>query len=140
MYTSEGDKKRRSAKSSISNNQHLQSTTSSHTQKSGDSLLKDSNCPRKLQVSLSYECKHYIERNSLFAKQMNAKMVENSIGMPQDVITFWDDFRLYHQERSIKSLLSFQVMLTNGMDLYKEEELINSVMKEFDWFAVKPSP
>jgi hypothetical protein len=60
MYTSEGDKKRRSVKPSTSNDQYLQSTTSSHTQNSRDGLLEDSNCPRKLPVGLSYECKHYI--------------------------------------------------------------------------------
>ena len=27
-----------------------------------------------------------------------------------------------------------------GMELYQEEELIDSVMKECDWFAVKLSP
>jgi hypothetical protein len=31
-------------------------------------------------------------------------------------------------------------MLMTGMELYKEEELIDSVMKECDWFAVKLSP
>jgi len=78
MYTSEGDNKRRPVKPSTSNEPNLQSTTSSHTQKSGDGLLEDSNCPRKLLVGLSYECKHYINCNSLFAKLKNAKMVEKS--------------------------------------------------------------
>ena len=40
----------------------------------------------------------------------------------------------------MKSSLSFQVMLMTGMELYKEEELIDSVMKECDRFAVKLSP
>ena len=40
----------------------------------------------------------------------------------------------------MKSSLSFQVMLMTGMELYKEEGLIGSVMKECDWFAVKLSP
>ncbi len=40
----------------------------------------------------------------------------------------------------MKSSLSFQVMLTTGMELYKEEELIDSVMKKCDRFAVKLSP
>ena len=39
----------------------------------------------------------------------------------------------------MKSSLSFQVMLMTGMELYKEEELIGSVMKECDRFAVKLS-
>ncbi len=39
----------------------------------------------------------------------------------------------------MKSSLSFQVMLTTGMELYKEEELIDSVMKECNRFAVKLS-
>ena len=62
--------------------------------------------------------------------------------MPQqEVVTFRDNFRLYQQERSIKTSLSFQViMLTTGMGLYKEEELIDSVMKKCDWYAVKLSP
>ena len=60
MYTSEGDKKRKSAKPSKSNDQHLESKTLPHTQKSGGGLLEDSKCPRKLLVGLSYECKHYI--------------------------------------------------------------------------------
>ncbi len=141
MYSTEGDKKRRSVKPSTSNEQHLQSTTSSRPQKSGDGLLVDSNCPRKLLVGLSYECKHYINCNSLFAKQKNAKMAEKSKRMPQqEVVTFRDNFRLFQQERSMKSSLSFQVMLTTGMELYKEGELIGSVMKECDRFAVKLSP
>ncbi len=40
----------------------------------------------------------------------------------------------------MKSSISFQVMLMTGMELYKEEELIDSVMKECDQFAVKLSP
>ena len=61
--------------------------------------------------------------------------------MPQqEVVTFRDNFQLYQQERSMKSSLSFQVMLTTGMELYKEEELIDSVTKECDQFAVKLSP
>jgi hypothetical protein len=92
MYTSEGDKKR-SVKPSTSNNQHLQSTTSSHLQKSGDGLLEGSNCPRKLLVGLSYECKHYINCNSIFAKQKNVNMIKKSKRMPQqEVITFLDNF------------------------------------------------
>jgi hypothetical protein len=107
MYTTEGDKKRRSVKPSTSNDQHLQSTTSSRPQKSRECLLEDSNCPRKLLVGLSHECKHYINCNSFFAKQKNAKMVEKSKRMqPQEVITFRDNFQLYEQERSIKSYLS----------------------------------
>ena len=31
-------------------------------------------------------------------------------------------------------------MLTTGMELYKEEELIDSVMEECDWYAVKLIP
>ena len=141
MYTTEGDKKRRSVKPTTSNDQHLQSTTSSRPQKSGDGLLEDSNCPRKLLVGLSYEYKHYINCNSFFAKQKNSKMAEKSKRMQQqEVITFRDNFQLYQQERSMKSSLSFQVMLMTGMELYKEEELIDSVMKECDRFAVKLSP
>ena len=61
--------------------------------------------------------------------------------MPQpEVVTFRDNFQLYQQERSIKSSLSFQVTLTTGMELYKEEEPINSFMMESDRFAVKLSP
>jgi hypothetical protein len=136
MYTADGDKKRRYVKPSTSNDQHLQSTTSSRPLKSADGLLEDSNCPRKLLVGLSYECKHYINCNSFFAKQKNAKMVEKSKRMQQhEVITFRDNFRLYQQERSRKSSLSFQVMLMTGIELYKEEELIVSVMKECDRFA-----
>jgi hypothetical protein len=97
--------------------------------------------PRKLLVGSSYECKHYTNCNSLFAKQKNAKMVEKSKRIQhQEVITFQDNFRLYQQERSLKSSLYFQAMLMTGMELYKEEELIDSVMKECDQFAVKLSP
>jgi hypothetical protein len=78
MYTSEGDKKRRSVKPSKSNNHHLQSTTSSHTWKSGDGLLEDSKWTRKLLVGLSHECKHFINCYSLFAKQKNVKMEKNA--------------------------------------------------------------
>lgn len=103
MYTSEGDKKMRSVKHSTSYDQNLQSTTSLYTQKSGDGLLEDSNCPRKVIVGLSYECKHNINCNSLFAKQKNAKMVEKSKRMPQqEVVTFQDNFQLYQQGNSIK--------------------------------------
>jgi len=71
-------------------------------------------------VGLSYECKHYINCNSLFAKQKNVKMAKKTKGMPQqEVVTFQDNFQLYQQERSIKSSVSFQVMLTTGMELYK---------------------
>lgn len=106
MYTADGDKKRRYVKPSTSNDQHLQSTTSSRPLKSADGLLEDSNCPRKLLVGLSYECKHYINCNSLFAKQENAKMIEKSKRTPQqEVVTFRDNFQLYQQERSIKSSL-----------------------------------
>jgi hypothetical protein len=77
-YTSEGDNKRRSAKPSKSNDQHPQSTTSSQTQKSGDGLVGDSHCPRKLVVGLSYDCKQYINCNLFFAKQKNATMVDKS--------------------------------------------------------------
>jgi hypothetical protein len=44
---------------------------------------------------------------------------------------FPDNFQLYQQEKSIKSSLSFQVMLTTGMELRKDEQLINSVMMEW---------
>ena len=140
MYTSEGDKKRRSVKPSKSDEQNVQSTTASPTQKSGDGLLEDSNCTRKLLVGLSYECKHYINCNSFFAKQKNAKMVEKSKRIQQEVVVFRDNFRLYQQEKSMKSSLSFRVMLTTGIELYKEEELIDSVMKECNRLAVKLSP
>jgi hypothetical protein len=93
MYTTEGDKKRRSVKPSTSSDQNLQSTTSSCPEKSRDGLLEDSNCPRKLLVGLSYECKHYINWNSFFAKQKNAKMVKKSKRMQQqEIITFRDNF------------------------------------------------
>jgi len=79
--------------------------------------------------------------HSLFAKQNNAKMVEKSKRTPQqDVVTFRDNFLLYQHERSMKSCLSFLVMLSTGMELYKEEELIDCAMKECDRFAVKLSP
>ena len=40
----------------------------------------------------------------------------------------------------MKSSNFFQVMLTTGMELYKEEELIDSVIMECDQYAVKLSP
>ena len=49
MYTSEGDKKSRSAKPSTFNDQHLQSTTSSHTQ---NQLMV--HCKPKTSVVLPY--------------------------------------------------------------------------------------
>jgi hypothetical protein len=140
MYTYEGDKKKRSAKPSTSDEKHPQSMTSSHIQKSRDGLLEDSNCPRKLLVALSNECKHYINCNSLFAKQKNARMIKKSKRMQkQEVITFRDNFGLYQQERSIKSSRSFCVILTTGMELHKEEELIDSVIKECGCHEVKLS-
>jgi hypothetical protein len=68
-------------------------------------------------------------------------MVKKSKRMPQqEVVTFRDNFQLYQQERSMKSSISFQVMLMTGMELYKEEELVDSIMEECDWYAVKLSP
>ena len=93
MYMAEGEKKKKVAKPSTSHYQYLQSTTSSHNQKTGDALLEDSKCPRKLLVGLFYECKHYINCNSLFAKQKNATMVKKSKRTPQqEVATFRDNF------------------------------------------------
>ena len=60
--------------------------------------------------------------------------------IPQEVVAFWDNFRHYQQERSIRSSLSFQVVLTPGMEAYKKEEIMDSVLKECDQFAVKLTP
>ena len=69
MYSSEG------------NNQNKRSTKPSkppsviplRTEKSKEGLLEESTYPRKLLVGLSYKCKHYINCNSLPAKQKGCK-------------------------------------------------------------------
>ena len=122
MYSSEGNNiRRRSIKISQQQGYTKQLKTSSiipmQTQKSRDGLLEESNYPRKLLVGLSYKCKHYINCNSLPAKQKTAKMVEKTKRMPEEIVTFQDNFQLYQQERSIESSLSCEVTMTTGMEL-----------------------
>ncbi len=82
--------------SSEGNNQNRRSTKPSKppslvplwTQKSKEGLLDESTYPRKLLVGLSYKCKHYINCNSLPAKQKAAKMVEKTKRMPEKMVTF----------------------------------------------------
>jgi hypothetical protein len=62
-------------------------------------------------------------------KQHNSKIVEKSKQMPQEVVTFQDNFRLYQQERSQQSSLSLPVMLTTGLESYNEKNLLESVWK-----------
>ena len=73
-------------------------------------------------------------------KQKTAKMVEKTKRMPQEVVAFWDNFQLYQQERLLSSSLSFQVVRTTGMEAYKEEEIMDSVLKECEQFTVKLTP
>ena len=136
MYSSEGNNQnRRSTKPS-----KPPSVVPLRTQKSKEGLLEESTYPRKLLVGLSYKCKHYINCNSLPAKQKAAKMVEKTKRMPEKMVTFRDNFRLYQQERSIESSLSCEVMLTAGMEMYKEEDVMDSVLTACNGFAVKLSP
>jgi hypothetical protein len=57
-------------------------------------------------------------------------MVKKSKRMPQELVTFQDNFRLYKQELSQLSSLSFGVMLSTGMESCKEEDFLDSVTKE----------
>ncbi len=111
-----------------------------HSQKSKEGLLEESTYPRKLLVGLFYKCKHYINCNSLLTKQKTAKTVEKTKRMPEKMVTFRDNFRLYQQERSIELSLSCEVMLTAGMEMYKEEDVMDSVLTACNGFAVKLSP
>ena len=84
MYSSEvNNQKRRSTKPS-----KPPSVVPLRTQKSKEGLLEESTYPRKLLVGLSYKCKHYINCNSLPAKQKAAKMVEKTKRMPEKMVTF----------------------------------------------------
>ena len=84
MYSSEGNnQKRRSTKPA-----KPPSVIPLQTQTSRDGLLEKSSYPRKLLVGLSYICTHYINCNSLPAKQKAAKMVEKTIRMPEGIVTF----------------------------------------------------
>ena len=77
--------------SSEVNNQNSRSTKPSkppslvplQTQTSKEGLLDESTYPRKLLVGLFYKCKHYINCNSLPAKQKAAKMVEKTKRMQE---------------------------------------------------------
>ena len=70
MYSSEvNNQKRRLTKPS-----KPPSVIPLRTQKSKEGLLEESTHPRKLLVGLSYNCKHYINCNSLPAKQKAANM------------------------------------------------------------------
>ena len=63
--------------------------------------------------------------------------------MAQELVTFRDNFRLYKQELSqlaSPSLTTFEVWLTTGMELYKEEDFMDSVISECDRLSVKLSP
>ena len=60
--------------------------------------------------------------------------------MPQEIVTFQDNFRLYQQERSIESSLSCEVMLTAGMEMYREEDVMDSVLTACNGFVVQLSP
>ena len=72
MYSSEvKNQKKKSTKPS-----KIPSVVPLQTQKSKEGILEESTYPRKLLVGLSYKCKHYINCNSLPAKQKAAKMVE----------------------------------------------------------------
>ena len=63
--------------------------------------VQDSYCPRKLLVGLSYTCHHYISCNSRYLKQKTAKLFEQMITLPEDMVTFRDNYQLYQQGRSI---------------------------------------
>jgi hypothetical protein len=62
-------------------------------------------------------------------KQHNSKIVEKSKRIPQEVVTFQDNFRLYQQERSQQSSLSLPVMLTTGLESYGMKNMMESVWK-----------
>ena len=71
---------------------------------------------------------------------MTAKMVEKTKRMPEEIVTFQDNFHLYQQERSIESSVSSEVTMTTGVELYMEEHVMNSVLTACTGFAVKLSP
>ena len=144
MYSSENHVGKRSEKpEKTKKEKQTGSITSSHTQKTVYDSIENLSCPRKLLVGLSYECKHYINCISHFAKEKTAKRVEKSKKMPQELVTFRDNFRLYKQQLSQlspPSLTTFEVWLTTGMELYKEEDFMDSVIQECDRLSVKLSP
>ena len=120
MYSSEGNNKKRIP----TKPPKPTSIIPLKTHKSRDGLPEKSNYPRKLLVGLSYKCKHYIKCNSLPAKQKTAKMVEKRNRMPNGIVTFRDNYRLYQRGRSNESSLSCDVTMTTGMELFKEENVI----------------
>ena len=61
------------------------------------------------------------------------------IRLPEDMVTFWDNYQLYQQGRSINSSAPSQVTLTTGMELYNETEIMDSVTKTYIWFEIKLS-
>ena len=101
---------------------------------------EDVSCPRKLLNGLSYECKHYINCNSINAKKKTAKMVEKSKRTPKELVSFRDNFRLYKENESDTSSISFNVRVTIGMELYKKEDFLESVINQCARFGVKLSP
>ncbi len=73
MYSSEVNNQNRSTKPS-----KPPSVVPLWTQKSKEDLHEESIYPGKLLVGLSCKCKHYINCNSLPAKQKAAKIDENT--------------------------------------------------------------
>ena len=55
-------------------------------------------------------------------------------------MTFRDNYRLYQQGRSNESSLSCDVTMTTGMELFKEENVMDSVLTACSGFAEKLSP
>ena len=87
MYSSENHIRKRSKKAAKTKDKQTGSITSSHTQKTLYDTIEDLSCPRKLLVGLSYDCKHYINCISYFAKQKTAKRVEKTKKMPKEFVS-----------------------------------------------------
>jgi hypothetical protein len=88
MHSTEHHNRRGSKKSPETKGKKTPSTTSSDGQKRSEGPVEDVSCPRKLLNGLSYKCKHYINCNSLNAKQKTAKMVEKSKRTPEEFFIY----------------------------------------------------
>ncbi len=77
---------------------------------------------------------HYLQNKRL------QRWLKKTKRMPEDIVTFRDNFQLYQQERSIKSSFSCEATMTTGMELYNEEDFMGSVLTACNGFAVKFSP
>ena len=63
-------------------------------------------------------------------------MVEKQKRMTEKIVTFQDNVILYQQERFIESSLSCEVTMTTGMEMYEEQDVMDSVLTACNGFAV----